>query len=116
VTQIQGCCAVDTDCDDGDPCTVDSCGADNKCENAADPACSTPPGQALGPFFDDGSPQKPGTDPQPEEEDPPPQRRAVPDPSSPLVAGCSVSAGSHVSKTPWVLLLLLLVLARRRRD
>ncbi len=30
-----------TDCDDGDPCTTDTCGSDSRCSNDLDPLCPT---------------------------------------------------------------------------
>ncbi len=33
------CCDIDADCNDGDSCTTDSCGADGLCDNVPDPDC-----------------------------------------------------------------------------
>ena len=42
VQLVANCCSANAECDDGDPCTEDSCTAGDQCVYAADEGCCTP--------------------------------------------------------------------------
>ena len=65
--KAQGCCNVDPDCNDGDPCTTDTCtGPGGTCQHADKPGCCTPNDPDVGKDCDlpqspyDKPPCKPG--------------------------------------------------------